>query len=330
VIALLGYNPLEVYRQIFAGSLGSLYSFKEMILTMIPLSLLSLGVIFCLRIQFVNIGAEGQFYAGALAASYLALRHPDMSAAGLLPLMFAASIAGGGLWCAIPALLKLKLDVNETLVTLMMNYIIIKIIAWLQFGPWKDPTIKGYPVMPAFSDSAILPSVLGIHSGWVIALALFAAAVIVLGRTRFGYQLAVMGSSPQTARYAGFKTGLLLMAATAIGGGFCGVAGFIQASAIENSLTYQMSNGWGFTAIAVAWLAGLRPAQALLVSALFAILLQGCAYIQISLGIPFFMSNIIQGIILFFVLGSDVFTNYRLVIRRTKDTQNALSERGGK
>jgi simple sugar transport system permease protein len=315
VIALMGYNPFEVYYRIIAGSLGSVYSFKEMIRTMIPLSLMALGVIFCLKIKFVSIGAEGQFYAGALTASYFALRFPNMPAALLLPLMFTAAFTGGGVWCAIPALLKLKLNVNETLVTLMLNYIIIKIIAWLQFGPWKDPKIMGYPVMPPFSENAILPSVLGIHAGWVIALALFALAALVLGRTMFGYQIAVLGESLDTARYAGFSTGPLMMAAAAVGGGLCGVAGFIQASAIENSLTYQLSNGWGFTAIVVAWLAKLKPAAALVVSALVAILLQGCAYIQISLGVPYFMADIIQGIILFFVLGSDVFSNYRLVLR---------------
>jgi simple sugar transport system permease protein len=315
IIAIFGYNPLKVYFRIIAGSLGSAYSFKETIQTMIPIFLMALGVIFCLKIQFISIGTEGQFYIGALAATYFALRFPELPAAILLPAMFAASLLGGGIWCVAPALMKLKLNVNETLVTLMMNYIAIKIVAWLQFGPWKDPRIMGYPVMPAFSKNAVLPTVLGIHAGWIIALALYAASSIVLRRTKFGFKIAVMGESPETARYAGFNASALTVAAAAIGGGLCGIAGFIQASAIENSLTYQLSGGWGFTAIVVAWLSKLRPGIALIVSALMAILLQGCAYIQISLGVPYFMANIIQGIILFFVLGSDIFSKYKIKLR---------------
>lgn len=315
VIAAFGYNPFLVYSRIIAGSLGSLYSFKEMIQTMIPLSLMALGVIFCLKIGFFSIGTEGQFYMGALAASYFALRFPELPASILLPLMFTASVFGGGVWCAIPALLKLRLKVNETLVTLMGNYIAIKIVAWLQFGPWKDPRIMGYPVIPLFSENAILPRVMGIHAGWVITAALFAAASVVLGRSKFGYRITVLGESEIAARYAGFNTGFLTLLASAFGGGLCGIAGFIQASAIENSLTYQLSNGWGFTAIVVAWLSRLKPLRALAISALIAILLQGCSYIQISLGVPYFMASIIQGIILFFVLGSEVFTDYTVILK---------------
>jgi simple sugar transport system permease protein len=229
--------------------------------------------------------------------------------------MFTASVIGGGVWCAIPALLKLKLGVNETLVTLMANYIAIKIIAWLQFGPWKDPSVRGYPVMPLFSDNAVLPDAFGLHSGWIIALVLFAVMYVVLEKTKFGYEIAVMGESERTAKYAGFDTGLLAFAASALGGGLCGVAGFIQASAVENSLTYQLSNGWGFTAVIVAWLSKTKPLSALFISALMAMLLQGCDYIQISMGVSYFMADIIQGVILFFVLGSDIFSNYKAVVR---------------
>lgn len=313
VILILNYNPAAVYREIVVGSLGSAYSFKETIQTMVPLFLMALGVTLCFKLQFINIGTEGQFYMGALAATAVALGNPELPAPLLLTLMFIAALIGGGLWCLLPALLKMKFGTNETLVTLMLNYVAVKIVAYLQFGPWKDPNSMGYPTIPGYSENAILPDFLGIHIGWVIAIVLLVVVYILITRTKTGFRMNVMGENVQTAKYAGFNTTRLLVVAVVLGGGLCGVAGFIQASAIENSLTYQLSNGWGFTAIIVAWLGKLKPTSVFIVSVLMAVLLQGCAYIQISLGVPYFMANIIQGVILFFILGSEFFSTYRFV-----------------
>ena len=316
VIAMLGYNPFEIYREIVAGALGSAYNLKEVVRTTVPLLLMALGVTLCFRLQFFNIGAEGQFFMGATAASAVALNYPDLAAPVLIPLMLLAALIGGGLWCLIPALLKLRFGTNETLVTLMLNYIAVKIVAYLQFGPWKDPTSMGYPTIPLFSDNAVLPDLFGIHIGWVIAAVLFVIVYLLLSRTKYGYQINVMGENPLTARYAGFNATWLLIVTVMLGGGLCGVAGFIQASAIEGSLTYTLSSGWGYTAIIVAWLGKLKPIPVLVATLLIAVLLQGCAYIQISLNVPYFMANIIQGVILFFVLASEFFTSYRFVWKR--------------
>ena len=316
VIAVLGYNPIEIYREIAVGALGSAYSLKEVVRTSVPLLLMALGVTLCFRLQFFNIGAEGQFFMGATAAAAVALNYPGMNAPLLLTLMLLASLVGGGLWCAIPAVLKLRFGTNETLVTLMLNYIAVKFVAYLQFGPWKDPSSMGYPTIPPFSENAVLPKLFGIHVGWVIALAIFLIVLVLLSRTKYGYQINVMGENPLTARYAGFNTTWLLIATVALGGGLCGVAGFIQASAVEESLVYTLSSGWGYTAIIVAWLGKLKPLPVLVATLLIAALVQGCSYIQISLNVPYFMANIIQGVILFFVLASEFFTSYRFVRRR--------------
>ncbi len=316
VIAVLGFNPAVIYREIAVGALGSAYSLKEVVRTAVPLVLMALGVTLCFRLQFFNIGAEGQFFMGATAASAVALNYPDMPAPVLIPLMMLAALIGGGLWCLVPALLKLRFGTNETLVTLMLNYIAVKFVAYLQFGPWKDPASMGYPTIPMFSDNAVLPNLFGIHIGWVIAAVLFALISLLLARTRYGYQVGVMGENPLTARYAGFNTTWLLIATVTLGGGLCGVAGFIQASAIEGSLTYTLSGGWGYTAIIVAWLGKLKPLPVLAATLMIAALVQGCAYIQISLGVPYFMAGIIQGMILFFVLASEFFINYRFVWKR--------------
>ncbi len=318
VIAILQYNPFEVYREIAVGALGSLYSIKEVVRTTVPLLLMALGVTMCFRLQFFNIGAEGQFFMGATAAAAVALGNPDLPAPLLITLMLLAAVAGGGAWCAIPALLKLRLGTNETLVTLMLNYIAVKIVAYLQFGPWKDPASKGYPTIPQFSDNAVLPDVFGIHAGWIIAAAVFVVFYILLTKTKYGYKINVMGENMETARYAGFNTNWLVFISVLLGGGLSGIAGFVQASAVEGSLTYTLSSGWGYTAIIVAWLGKLKPSSVLVATLLMAVLLQGCAYIQISLKVPYFMANIIQGVILFFVLATDFFSTYKIIWKQER------------
>jgi simple sugar transport system permease protein len=315
LIALLGYNPALVYREILSGSLGGFYNFSETVQTMISLSLMALGVAVCMKINFMNIGTEGQFYMGAVFATYVGLRFPDLPAAVLLPLMLVVSLIGGGLWALLPALLKLRIGLNEVLVTLMMNYVAIKIVTYLQFGPWKDPNSRGYPTIPSFTEKAEVPDGFGVNAGWIVMLLAFALVVLILRKTNPGYMFTVMGGSGETAKYAGYSTFALVSAAVMIGGGLCGAAGFIQASAVEHSLNYQLSNGLGFTAVVVAWLGKLDPPRVALASFLIAVLLQGCAYIQISLGIPYFMVGVIQGVILFFVLGSEFFSQYRFVWR---------------
>lgn len=318
VIFALGYDPSKIYGEIIVGSLGSAYAIKETIRTVIPLVIMALGVTICFKLKFISIGAEGQFYMGAMAATYVALNFSFLPIFILLPFMFVVSVAAGGIWCLIPALLKLKTGTNETLVTLMMNYIAIKLVAYLQYGPWKDPQSGGFPSIATFTENAIIPNVFGIHGGWLLALVLVAVIHILLSKTEFGYQISVIGENLKTAKYAGFSTTGLFILAIIIGGGLCGVAGMIQASAVENTLSYQLANGLGFTAIIVAWLGHLKPVPVLFVSLLMAILLQGCAYIQISLQVPAAMAYIIQGVILFFVLGSDFFTIYKFTGRTKK------------
>lgn len=317
-IALLGYNPFEVYTQILLGSVGTLYRFQETVNKSIPLIILSLGIAVSFKMKFNNIGAEGQFYLGAMAATLIALNFPDLPAIVLLPLMLIAAVIAGGLWCLFPAFLKVRFGTSETLVTLMMNYIAVKWVSYLQYGPWKDPKASGFPKIARFSDNAILPKVFGIHCGWIIALLLVAAVYILINHSKLGYEISVMGENISTARYAGMDTHRILFIAVMIAGGLSGIAGMVQASAIENSLSEQLSGGLGFTCIITAWLAKLSAPAILVVSFLFAMLLQGSSYIQSALEIPSAVAEILQGIILFFVLASEFFTKYKIVHGQAK------------
>ncbi|MDF2822158.1 MAG: nucleoside transporter rane protein [Clostridiales bacterium] len=322
VMWAMGYNPFVIYTKIVEGSVmvsenakkgGVPYRLLQTINKAIPLVILSLGVSVAYKMKFWNIGAEGQFYIGALFAAYVAFNFKQLPPYILLPFMFLSAFIGGGLWGFIPAVLKNRFNASESLTTLMMNYIAIGIVTYLQLGPWRDPEAKGFGRMPYFTENAILPKVFGIHIGFIIALILAVIIFVLLKKTKLGYEIAVIGENETTAKYAGINTAKVLFITLFISGGICGIAGMIQASGIEKTLTDQISGGLGFTAIITAWLAKLSAPIILVVSFLFAMLLQGGAYLQVSMQIPAAISEVIQGIILFFVLGSEFFIQYKIV-----------------
>jgi simple sugar transport system permease protein len=313
IMALMGFNPLDVFAKIVSGSLGSAYRFRETVNKAIPLSVLALGTAVAFRMKFWNIGQEGQFYLGAYGAALVAFAFPALPSPLLLLLMFIAGLIFGGLWALIPALLKIRFSTSETLVTLMLNYIALKWISYLQYGPWKDPQALGFPKITPFSSAAVLPSVLGIHIGWIIAICLAALLYVLLKKTKLGYEIDVIGESGATARYAGMSVFRITIISIMLSGGLCGAAGMMQASAIEHSLSEQLSGGLGFTSVITCWLARLEPPAILVISFLFALLIQGGNFLQSSLQIPASISLVLQGIIIFFVLGSEFFIRYRFV-----------------
>ena len=195
-----------------------------------------------------------------------------------------------------------------------MNYIAIKWVTYLQYGPWKDPAEKNMPKIFKYTENSTLPKLFGVHIGWIIALVLVVLVYIMMKYTKFGFEISVLGENAQTARYAGMNVTRTLILAVLLSGGICGLAGVIQATGNEGRLAADISAGLGFTAIITAWLAKLSAPMILVTSFLFAILLQGGAYLQVAMQIPASVSGVIQGIILFFVLASEFFTNYKIVV----------------
>jgi simple sugar transport system permease protein len=313
IMLIMGYNPLEVFGKIIGGSLGTAYRFRETVNKAIPLAALSLGTAVAFRMKFWNIGQEGQFYLGAYGAALIAFSFPGLPAPVLLPFMFVTGFVFGGLWALIPALLKIRFSTSETLVTLMLNYIAAKWVSFLQYGPWKDPAGQGFPKISAFSANAVLPGVLGIHIGWIITLCLAAFMYVLLKRTKLGYEIDVIGESEATARYAGMGVYRITVIAILLSGGLCGIAGMMQASAVERSLSEQLSGGLGFTSVITTWLARLNPSSIIVTAFLFSMLIQGGTFLQSSLQIPASIAQALQGIIIFFVLGSEFFIRYRFV-----------------
>lgn len=317
-VLILGFNPLNVYTSMIKGAWGSDYKIKQTIIKAIPLLITALGISVAFKMQFWNIGGEGQIIMGAFLASFVALNFSNVPKPLLLLMMAIAGIIGGGIWAFIPAFFKSRWGTNETIVTLMMNYIALNWVTYLQYHLWKDPKAMGFPKIANFSDNAILPEVFGIHIGWIIAIIFAILMYIFMNKTKKGYEISVLGESEKTAQYAGIDIKKTIMSAIFLSGGLCGLVGMIQASAINNTLSVEVAGGVGYTAIIIAWLASLSAPLMIVVSILFAALLQGGTYIQIALGIPDAVALVLQGTILFFVLGSEFFVKYKVAFKQNE------------
>ena len=252
---------------------------------------------------------------GGVFASYFALYHYDMPHYLLFIVMFVAAMIGGGLYGIIPAFFKAKFDTNETLLTLMLNYIALYVIDWLTKGAWQDPESKGYPKIARFDLNAWLDSLGGVQIGWVIGLVLVVLVFIYLKYTKQGYEITVVSDSHATARYAGMSPSKIMIRTMFLSGAICGIAGMVQACGTEHTLSTSVAGGVGFTAIIVAWLANLNPFGILVVSFLFAVLEKGSTVVSSEFVLSPYCSDVLQGIILFFVLGCEFFIRYRFVTR---------------
>ncbi|HAL18240.1 MAG TPA: ABC transporter permease [Spirochaetaceae bacterium] len=328
---ITGNNPFAAFATIANGSLSRPIYFKQTVKIAVPLLGCALAIAPCFKMRFWNIGAEGQITIGAIAASFFALKiAPEGSSPhwGLILLMMMAAAIAGGIWALIPAYFKAKYNTNETLFTLMMNYIAIGIVAYLQGGPWEGR--KGSQIIPMFKTSARLPDVLGVHAGWIIVLILVVIMHIYMKYTKQGYEIAVIGDSENTARYAGMNVGWIIMRTMFISGAICGVVGFMVASGANHTLYKGVANGVGFTSITVAWLSQLNAFVMIAISFVLAVLSKGSQTLQTRLSVPASVSEIVTGILLFCMLGCEFFINYKVIIRENpvtdfcKETANQI------
>lgn len=319
-ISAMGHNPLEVYSSMIKGGVGSSYALKETIIKSVPLLIAAIGIAIAFKMKFWNIGAEGQLVMGAFAASFAALHFKDMPRPLLLLLMAVMAIIAGGIWGMIPAIFKAKFKTNETIFTLMMNYIAIKWITYLQYGPWKDPKAMGFPKIENFSENGTLPKLFGVHIGVYIAVIMAFLLYVFIKHTKRGYEISVIGESERTAEYAGMNVGKIIISTIFLSGAVCALAGMIQVSGVNRTLEVGIASGSGFTAIIIAWLSNLNPIVMIFISFIFAAMVQGGQFIQMAFNIPQSAALVLQGMLLFFVLGGQFFINYKV---------RFLSKRGG-
>lgn len=323
LILCLGKNPLQAYSDMLRGAFGSKVLIQETVKQAIPLLITAIGISFAFKMKFWNIGAEGQVLVGAIGAGYWAFFYAaTLPKIPLIILMIVTAMLFGGLYGLLPALCKAKWGTNETLFTLMLNYIALYIIKYLANGPWKAAG-SSFPKMPMIHKGVRLSKVFGVHWGWIIALVLVVFASIYFNRTKQGYEIAVVGESNNTARYAGINVGKVFRRTMFLSGALAGIAGMLQVAGCDYTITETTAGGVGFTAITVAWLAHMNPYGMLGVAAFIAVLERGCNQIETTMAIPASVSDLLIGIILFFMLGCEFFINYRLVTRGGKEEQNA-------
>lgn len=315
-----GVPPLAAYTEMLGEAFATRYGFSETLVKATPLLLCGLGLMLAFKMLFWNIGAEGQLYMGACAATaFAALPLPVETPWLRVSLMAAAALLAGAAWALIPALLKLGRQVNEIVSSLLLNYVAIAWVGYLVYGPWKDPASSNFPMTPLIPDAARLArfSDLRVNVGLGLALAALAVLYVLQERSRLGFAVRVIGSNPTAARYAGIPVGRTILTAVAISGGLSGLAGMVEVAGLQHRLIYHLSPGYGYTAIIVAWLGRLHPVGVLVAAVLLGGLFSGGEVLQIARQVPVSVVFMFQGLLLLTFLGGDLFTRYRVTGRPT-------------
>jgi simple sugar transport system permease protein len=305
VLLLAGKDPLQAYADVFDDTFVRPGGLVDVLFRMTPLLLTAVAVALPSRLGLVNVGGEGQLYMGAWAASAGALFLPDMPAFLLLPLVALLGFAGGALWAAIPGLWRSRKLVNETISTLLLNYVGPLVVSYFLYGPWRSSESSAYPQSAAFRDAARLPSFFGtqVHAGLLIGLAALVGYWVLVEKTRWGVQLRAIGGNPEAAERLGIPVATWTLVALAIGGGLAGLAGMGEVTGVDFRLRQELSSGYGYTGFLIAWAAAGRPLGILLMSFLLAVITGAGYTLQTNHQLPHAVVNILLAIILYIVLG---------------------------
>lgn len=317
-LLMQGISPIEAYSRMFIAAFGGEYELSETLVKATPIAISAFAVMLCFSMLIWNIGVEGQAFMGALAAAAAVRYFPsDNHVIMILTAGVCAGIAGG-LWAAMAGYFKAKWNVNEIISTLMLNYIAIRILEFFVYGPWRDPASLGFPMTARFPAEARLSQFFGtrVHTGVFLAVILAFAAWFVMNKMRWGYEIRVIGENPKAARYSGINYMKNVILVMFISGAIAGLAGMTEVTGLHGRLQASFKAGYGYTAIIVAWLAHLNPFVSLLVSVLFGALVVGGEALQVEMNLPIASTEILQGLVLFFVLGGDFFRTYRFSYKK--------------
>ncbi|ENX01088.1 hypothetical protein F899_01721 [Acinetobacter sp. CIP 101934] len=311
---MLGISPAQAMYVFFIEPLMTSYGWSELAVKAGPLILIALGLAVGFRAKLFNIGAEGQLIMGAIFGGGIALLFHEQAGWWILPLMIFMGAIGGALWGAIPALLKTHFNAEETLTTLMMNYVALFVLLYLVNGPWRDSEGMNFPQTVMFSESATLPMIL---EGTRVNASIFIIAVAVLlfwlfmRKSMTAFKLEVSGQAPLAAKYAGFSSSKAIWLSLVISGMMAGIAGICEVAGPIGQLNPSLSPGYGYAAIIVAYLGRLNPIGIVLSGSLMALIYLGGEMAQMQLQLPVAITGIFQGLLLFFLLGSDALIDNR-------------------
>lgn len=327
---MLGISPAQAMYVFFIEPLMTSYGWSELAVKAGPLILIALGLAVGFRAKLFNIGAEGQLIMGAIFGGGIALLFHEQAGWWILPLMIFMGAIGGALWGAIPALLKTHFNAEETLTTLMMNYVALFVLLYLVNGPWRDSEGMNFPQTVMFSESATLPMIL---EGTRVNASIFIIAVAVLlfwlfmRKSMTAFKLEVSGQAPLAAKYAGFSSSKAIWLSLVISGMMAGIAGIGEVAGPIGQLNPSLSPGYGYAAIIVAYLGRLNPIGIVLSGSLMALIYLGGEMAQMQLQLPVAITGIFQGLLLFFLLGSDALieNRYRFAKKRVVPTAEPAS-----
>lgn len=318
-LALGGYPPGEAFGALLRGALGSPQAVVSITLVRtVPLLLTGLAVALAFRAGVWNIGAEGQLYVGAVAAVWVGLHAGALPGWLAVPAVLTASVTAGAAWAAVPALMKLRLGVGEVITTLLLNFVAIDLAAWLVHGPLQEP--RGvFPQTESIAEAARLPLLIPdsrLHAGFAVAVVLAAVLALLLRYSRVGFSVRAVGASPAAARSAGrMPVGRVVAGAFLVSGALAGLAGGVEVAGVTYALYENLSPGHGYTAIAVALLAGLHPVGVVGTAVLFGVLEGGASAMQRSAGVPAAWVDGIQALVILSVLVVDRVARRILVAR---------------
>ena len=312
---LLGKDPVRGLQMFFVEPVKNAYAWSEIAIKATPLALIALGLAVCYRSNVWNIGAEGQFVIGAVAAGGVAMLAGPETPRAIVVVVLAAGVLGGMAWAALVALLRDRFNASEILVSLMLVYVAQLVLAWLVYGPWKDPAGYNFPQTVTFAAATKIPRLVDgfrAHVGVLVALGMAGVVGLFLFRTYSGFALQVGGLAPAAARYAGFSSRRALWLALLGSGGLAGLAGALEVAGPLGQLTPYVPAGYGFAAIIVAFVGRLHPLGVVLASILMSMFYIGGELAQSRLGLPKSITGVFQGLLLFALLACDTLIHYRL------------------
>ncbi|MFZ2306994.1 MAG: ABC transporter permease [Rhodoferax sp.] len=315
LFVLLGKDPVRGLQVFFWEPIKSGYAVGELVVKATPLLLIALGLAVCFRSNVWNIGAEGQYILGAIAASGVALMADKTTGGWIVLALLLAGVLGGMAWAGLTALLRDKFNANEILVSLMLVYVAVQVLGYLVFGPWKDPNGYNFPQTKSFEAVTRIPRLFDgsrVSIGVLFALLGVAGVWVFLFRTRAGFAQQVGGLAPAASRYAGFSSRRALWVALLVSGGMAGLAGALEVAGPIGQLTPYVPAGYGFAAIIVAYVGRLHPVGMVFSAVLMSMFYIGGELAQSRLGLPKSLTGVFQGLLLFTLLGCDTLVNYRL------------------
>lgn len=323
---MTGLNPIDVYGTMIQGSFGSMRKIWILLQEVALLLCVSLALTPAFRMKFWNLGGEGQVLAGALAAAACMIcLSSSLHGVALLVVMFVTSIVAGALWAAIPAFFKARFNTNETLFTLMMNYVAAQIVAYFVIV-WENPKGSGtIGIINQKGQDGWLPVLAGNKYMLItlVAVMLAIAMFVYLNYSKQGYEISVVGESPSTARYVGIKVNRVIVRTLIVSGAICGFTGFLLVGGSAHTLTTALAGGRGFTAVMVAWLAKFNPLIMFGSSFLLEFMESGGGEISTIYGLNQSFGDILTGIILFFIIGTEFFLTYKVVFNREEEKEYA-------